>query len=203
MGQNYPMVDSNNQFIKHDGYVLSYNESCEQANWVQYTLTPNDVLNNDTVKRKNYFKRDKLVRTGSSSGSDYRKPYDRGHLKPSADESNNQEQMNETFYMSNISPQHYSFNRGVWKRLEDKVRSKVINSDSIIVTTGGVLNDTLPRIGENGVCVPKYFFKVLKVYKNGKYEYECYYMKNEKSYDSLNSFRVTLDALERKTQIKF
>jgi len=30
--------------------------------------------------------------------------------------------MNESFYYSNMSPQVASFNRGVWKKLENKVR---------------------------------------------------------------------------------
>jgi endonuclease G len=199
-------IEKNNQIIQHNGFVLSYNETCEQPNWVHYKLTKNDLLENDTVKRKNYFKRDPLVVTESASGSDYSRPYDRGHLKPASDESNNQEQMNETFYMSNISPQDYSFNRGVWKRLESRVRSYVNEgkADSIFVTTGPILHDSLPRIGkENKVCVPQYFWKVLKMYKGGEFEYEVYYMKNEKSYEALNRFRIELEVLENKTNLIF
>lgn len=199
-------LEKNNQIVQHNGFILSYNETCEQPNWVHYKLTKNDLLENDTVKRKNYFKRDILVETGSASGSDYSRPYDRGHLKPASDESNNQEQMNETFYMSNISPQHYSFNRGVWKRLETRVRSYVNEgkADSIFVTTGPILSDSLPCIGKaNEVCVPEYFWKVLKIYKGGEFEYEVYYMKNEKSNQALNRFRIELEVLENKTNLIF
>ena len=81
-------------------------------------------------------------------------------MKPAGDEPTNRKQMSETFVMSNISPQAPSFNRGIWKKLESYVRNKTINSDSLIVITGGVLNDSLPRIGKNEVCIPKYYYKI-------------------------------------------
>ena len=82
-------IYEDNQIIEHDGYILSYNETCEQANWVRYVLKPSDIAG-DSAERKNYFKNDKLIETGSAKSSDYsRTGYDRGHLKPAADESNN------------------------------------------------------------------------------------------------------------------
>ncbi|MFA5032299.1 MAG: DNA/RNA non-specific endonuclease [bacterium] len=54
--------------------------------------------------------------------------------------------MSESFYMSNMSPQTAGFNRGVWKRLEDKVRAYARDNDEIYVVTGPVLKDGLPTI---------------------------------------------------------
>ena len=115
--------DFDNQKQFRDGYVLSYNETHEQPNWVFYTLKSSDLVCNDKAKRKNNFKEDRDIATGSAQLSDYAKSgYDRGHLKASADESCDQYQMDETFLMSNMSPQVPGFNRGIWKRLEAHVR---------------------------------------------------------------------------------
>ena len=132
-GQDYPTKpNKDDQLVERNGYVLSYNETCEQPNWVMYTLTSEDLIKGDAT-RKNYFKSDRSFETLSASSSDYtRSGYDRGHLKPAADESNNQAQMDETFYMSNISPQLPGFNRGIWKKLENYVRVELIGNDSIM-----------------------------------------------------------------------
>jgi endonuclease G len=205
MAQGLPQkIDKDNQIIEHDGFILSYNETCEQANWVRYVLKPSDVAKN-TAKRKNYFKKDKLVETESATSSDYTKTgYDRGHLKPAADESGDQTQMNETFYMSNISPQAGGFNRGIWKTLESYARTKVVSYDSIVIITGGALSDTLKRIGPNKVCVPIAFYKVLYMYRDGALiEIEPYLMANTKLEGKIEEYLVPLRWIEKTTNLKF
>ena len=200
LSQSLPQkIDVDNQIIHNDGYILSYNETCEQPNWVYYVITPED-LNGTKVKRKNVFKKDTLVPTGSATLEDYKgSGYDRGHLKASADESCDREQMDATFKMSNMSPQNPSFNRGIWKKLENYVRNETLKSDSILVITGGVLNepDKLEKIGENKVCVPDFFYKVIYIYKDGKTTTYAFLFKNEKSKESLSSFRVEVGVLEK------
>ena len=73
--------------------------------------------------RINRFKPDPKIEEGSSSLNDYRNSgYDRGHLCPAADMRMSPGSMLETFYLSNISPQNPSFNRGIWSSLESVVR---------------------------------------------------------------------------------
>jgi endonuclease G len=62
--------------------------------------------------------------------------FDRGHLAPAGDMKWSETAMDESFLMSNISPQKPAFNRGIWKKLEEKIRSWAIENDSIIVVTG-------------------------------------------------------------------
>ena len=196
-------ITDDNQIIKHNGYILSYNETCEQANWVYYTITPFD-LNGEKVKRKNVFKRDDKVKTGSASLSDYKgSGYDRGHLKAASDEACDRAQMDETFLMSNMSPQTPSFNRGIWKKLENYVRRIVLTSDSVIVITGGVLTDDLKTIGTNKVCVPKFYYKVMYIYKDNQFMILCFLLPNKKSNESLRDYLIELDKLETFVQLKF
>jgi endonuclease G len=196
-------IDSNNQIIRHNGYILSYNETYEQANWVMYTITPND-LTGTAVTRKDYFKEDDLIKTGSATLDDYKySGYDRGHLKPAGDEPCDETQMAETFYMSNVSPMVSSFNRGIWVKLENYVRGVVLQSDSVIVIVGGVLKGELKTIGVNKVAVPNHYYKVLFIYSDGKMETLCFILPNKKSYEPLDTFHIGLIELEEFIGVEF
>lgn len=68
--------------------------------------------------------------------------YDRGHIIASADRLFDQTANNQTFYLTNISPQIYGFNQGFWGRVENKVRVLSRNALSsgysrVYVTKGG------------------------------------------------------------------
>ena len=102
-----------------------------------------------------------MVTTGSAHSSDYTKSgYDRGHLCPAADMDFNPVAMEESFFMSNISPQAPEFNRGIWKDLETEVRNWAKKEKKIYVVTGPVFRDNKGTIGEDKVTVPGYFFKI-------------------------------------------
>jgi len=196
-------IDEDNQIRRYNGYIISYNETCEQANWVYYLLKPSD-LSGDKTKRLNKFRVDDSIKTGTAELKDYKgSGYDRGHLKPAGDEPCDSTQMSETFYMSNMSPQEPSFNRGIWKKLENEVRNLALKSDSIIVITGGVLKKGLKTIGENNVCVPNHYFKVLYVYKADKLNIICFVIPNKKSNEELYTYRVNLNILQDFINIEF
>tara|TARA_Y100000389_G_scaffold204849_1_gene260151 strand:- start:12237 stop:12944 length:708 start_codon:yes stop_codon:yes gene_type:complete len=197
-------TDQNNQIYQRNGYTLSYNEEHEQANWVFYKLDSNDIQCKVKAKRKNKFKEDAGVITKSASLSDYVKSgYDRGHLKSSADESCNQNQMNSTFLMSNMSPQKPIFNRGVWKSLEIHVRKLVKDYDSLYVYTGGVLKDSLETIGLNRVSIPKHYFKIIYMFRNDTITTESYLMPNSNIKYKYKDYNSNINTIERVTGLVF
>ncbi len=205
-GQLPRVVNPDDQIIEHDGYTLSYNESHEQANWVFYKLDSTDIRceTEDKARRKNSFKQDNNIETGSATVKDYKgSGYDRGHLKPSADESCDQIQMDETFYLSNISPQTPGLNRGGWKKLENEVRKLTLTNDSLYVYTGPVLKPSLKTIGENKVSVPQFFFKVVYIFKGGEYKVIAFLLPNKSIEDDLNDYRIDLNELETLIKITF
>lgn len=193
------MIDENDQIIEHKAYTLSYNEGCEQANWVKYLILKED-LDSTFAKRKNNFKSDTMVITGSAHKNDYKgSGYDRGHLAPAAIFKESQVEMDESFYMSNISPQKPGMNRGVWKRIENYERKVAIAKDSVWVITGPILKGITKTIGDNKVCVPDFYFKI--IYTKGWYV--CFLVKNEKSNEPLSSFKQSLKVIEKESQINF
>jgi endonuclease G len=190
------------QVVKHFGYSLAYNEVCEQAAWVAYSLTKQET--NGTIERGDNFTIDPKVTTGSASKADYLKSgYDRGHLAPAADMRWSKQAMDESFYFSNMSPQLPAFNRGVWKRLEDKMRDWAMIYDSILIVTGPVLNSSLTKIGTNEVCVPMYYYKVVLDFKREKSKAIGFVLPNNGSKDDLRNFAISIDSVEQLTGIDF
>lgn len=198
-----PSVVDSSDIVFHKAYSLKYNEKHEQAEWVRYTLTKEHLLMKQ-VPRSNRFRTDSLIKTGSAVPDDYKHSgYDRGHLAPAADMSWSKETMEESFYMSNMSPQLPSFNRGVWKRLESKVRDWAKEYDTLYVVTGPILQDSLKTIGKNKVSVPKYFYKVLLLYTITNKKAIGFILPNMKSSIDVDSFAVSVDSVECMTDIDF
>ena len=61
------------------------------------------------------------------------KGYDRGHICASEDRIYSKEANEQTFYMANMQPQVHSFNAGIWKQMEDCLRSHLQSSDTLYI----------------------------------------------------------------------
>ena len=199
LAQEY-LPKSEGEIIKHKYYTFSYNEDHEQANWVHYKLDPNFLKG--TTPRINSFRPDPYVSTKSAELSDYKgSGYDRGHLAPAGDMKYSRESMIESFYMSNMSPQNPSFNRGVWRRLEETIREWGKTS-KIFISTAGVLNiENLGSIGGNKVTIPSKYYKV--IYSPKKKSMVGFLLSNRGSLSELKSFVVSIDSIESITGIDF
>jgi endonuclease G len=197
-----PATDGNDQIITHKSYTLVYNEDKEQAKWVAWELTKDELLGE--AKRKNNFKEDPLVTTGSATDVDYAKSgYDRGHLAPAADMVWDQQAMDESFYYSNMSPQHPSLNRGIWKRLETKAREWAEKYGEIYVATGPVFINMLEEIGPNKVGVPSHYYKTFLITNDGDLQAIAFLIPNEKGGKDIFEYAVTVDSVEAITNIDF
>lgn len=100
----------------------------------------------------------------------YNGNYDRGHQIASADRQANREMNEQTFYMSNMTPQWNRLNQDMWANLEMRVRANNC-SDTLFVVTGAYFdpnNSTTTRDGAgNQVSVPTHYYKVLLRTKSG------------------------------------
>ena len=200
-GQELLPTSTTQQIVRHTYFTLSYSEKNEQPEWVYYELTP--ALIRGKQARTDDFRPDPMISTISAQLEDYNVPvYDRGHLCPAGDMKLNRTSMSETFYLSNMSPQERSFNRGIWNKLEAKVRKWAITEGSIYVVTGGVLTSNKGKIGVNGISVPKYFYKVIFNSK-GQGKMIAFLLPNEKSTKPLQEYVVSVDSLENLTGIDF
>lgn len=196
-----PIASTNKEIIRHKAFILSYQEDYELASWVLHYLSPDAA--SGTADRSNTFMEDPLVETGSAVTQDYaRSGYDRGHLCPAGDFKNDQDLQNETFYMSNMSPQAPDFNRGIWSDLELRVRHWAETRGGLIVVTGPILKEGLPVIGKrNQIAVPESFYKI--VYDPQTNQAIAFLMPNEGSVELVKSFAVSIDKIEKLTGINF
>jgi len=198
----YFPTSTTGQIIKHAYFTVSYSEKDEQPEWVAYKITESSI--NNHIARTNDYRVDPYVKSGSASPYDYSDSgYDMGHLAPAKTMSKNLTSMSESFYLSNICPQTPSFNRGIWKRLEDKIRYWSAMNDSIYEATGPILEHPIGHIGKNNVTVPRAFYKALLRFKNGKVKGIGFIMPNEKSDKGIYSYAVAIDEIERITGIDF
>ena len=98
----------------------------------------------------------------------------RGHQIPSADRLARAANV-QTFYFTNMTPQDYDFNGGIWANLENQVRTwakktgAVAGTDTLYVVTGCYIGKSGKKSYDNkgkAVTVPEGYFKALLRYKN-------------------------------------
>ena len=140
--------------------------------------------------------------------------YTRGHIVASADRWNSAEANRQTFLYSNMQPQLYNFNGGIWANMEMKVRSWNINSfrDTLYVCKGGTIDhdSDIIETTRTGLLVPKYFFMAIlcknKSTINGGYKAIAFYIEHREDYsdpENLKPYIKTIDQLEQLTGIDF
>jgi endonuclease G len=201
----YPTANLNNGgIVEHLAYSLDYNEDHEQADWVFYELTKEEVLNK-AVPRKDKFISDPSQSITSASPKDYYKSgYDRGHLCPAADNRWSQQAMEESFYMSNMTPQHPDLNRKIWAELEKQVRDWAIENGKVYVATGPILNDGIKvKIGSNQVSVPNYYYKVVADLSGDEIKGVGFIFSNGENNGQLKNYAFPIDMIEERTNIDF
>lgn len=197
-----PTERTPSEIVRHSAITIGYNEWHETPQWVGHVLRREHLQ--DCVGRSNSFKVDPLLRTGSATPEDYQSSgYDRGHLAPAGDMKWSKAAMRESFYMSNITPQSGTMNRGRWAQLETLVRAWAKESDETIIFSGPILKDGLPRIGETGVSVPEEHFKVLLRSRAGKYQAIAFLMNKTPSTQGLESYALPVREIERRTGLNF
>ena len=197
-----PRLQEGETYLHHLAYGFVYNETHEQAKWIAYCLTKKEA--SGIIERSDNFEEDPLVKSGTATDGDYAKSgYDRGHLAPAADMRWSIQSMEESFYYSNMSPQLPAFNRGIWKKLEEKVRDWAVALDSILSGTGPILSPNLPTIGTNKVSVPAYYFKAIVDFKGPKSKGIAFVFPNQGSKLPLMEFAISINELEKLTNIDF
>jgi endonuclease G len=190
--------------VHHRYYSLSYSEQHEQAEWVAYKLT-REMLDGPRVPRTDWFEEDPAVLSKSAHFEDYRSSgFTKGHLAPAADMAFSKEAMDETFLMSNISPQDRAFNNGIWRELEESTRDWARKHGHLYVVTGPVLENLFSqKIGRNQVSVPSAYFKVLLLDDFESSKGIGFIIPNTLSERPLSDYMVSIDDVEEITNLDF
>lgn len=129
-------VNKDAYLIDRPQYVLSYNNSKGTANWACWNVNKGDI--GDTPRAVGFRPDPELppsffhVRDSDYTGSGF----DRGHVCPSKDRSDSEENNKATFYTTNIVPQSAECNRGGWERFESHCRHLTRDGSELYVVAG-------------------------------------------------------------------
>jgi endonuclease G len=164
------------RYLYHREFVLCYDPERRVPLWVVYRLDRADLKK---LARRNAFRTDpRLLPAETATCDDYAKrpttarDFDRGHMVPNADMNRSKVAQANSYFLSNMSPQHFRFNQGVWADLEDRVRDWARSFRSLWVISGSVFdrdNDKRPDVLDAAewkrptrrVAVPSHYYKIL------------------------------------------
>ena len=186
-------------------YILGYSYYFRQAKWALELVDPGKT---DIDRIENFRPDYRIPERFRADLADYvGSGYDRGHLVASADQNEINIQNSETFLLSNMSPQHPNFNRGIWRKLETAVRT--LNDDPDIwetyVICGPIFyfDQPVESIGtkdDNGISIPipnAYFKSVLTEDKRGNLDMWSFLMDNKDLDGALENYMVPTTKIEK------
>ena len=165
-----PSIPANEIIISRDQYVISYNKTRRSPNWVAWKLESDQI---GSSGRSNLFLQDPdlesyLIKSPSNlhavDPTEYKGScYDRGHQVPSADRTDNIENNQATFIMSNMLPQTAFLNRVIWEHLEQYTRDIVQGqTKKAYILTGPIYDLDFGLIGpKKDIPVPSKNFKII------------------------------------------
>ena len=193
-----PAERAREQVIHHSGYSLSYNLSYVQPSWVAYKVKDSQ-MNRDEVKGK--YKPDPEVTGRSADKKDYKEGgYIMAQFVNYFDVKNIPGVVEETFYMTNITPMKLAYYKHIWIKIEELIRLWTADTDGLYVVCGAILTDApFPTIGDNNVSVPNRYYKA--VYDPVNQKAIGFIFKNGMSSGKLNSYAVSIDEIEEKAEI--
>ncbi len=206
-------------------YCFEYDSAWCHSRWVAFTF--DDTTKVGSGSRSDAWSEDlslpsacQLLPT-SYSGSGYT----RGHLCASADRLFSTQANQQTFYMSNMSPQLYNFNSYYWAELELLIRnwSKSSAFKKLYVCKGGTIKEGQRFSGKGyfetqnkkgntvKVAIPKYYFMaILAETKSGTYQSIGFLLEQHGSYaasypamSQMKQHVMSIDELEAFTGIDF
>lgn len=185
--------------------------------WVAYPLNRNLI---GSGSRTNQWGYDKLLPASIQPAlinNSYGGGWARGHQIPSADRLTYAANVS-TFVPTNLTPQNYDFNGGIWAGLEAKVRYYASQADTLYVVTGCLFDGSKTVTGKDSgfyVKVPTHYFKALLykgdsptyAYATNGYMAAGFFFEHSGSINGDNflddKYLMSIDKLEEKTGIDF
>lgn len=165
-----PVASTANQttFLCRAGYAVLHDDARKVPLYSAEHLKGHELARN--VARSNDFRPDPdLPPDARAELNDYaRSGYSRGHMTPAADAADEQE-MHQTFYLSNMVPQNQVMNEGIWAGLESATRACAKKLGELYVITGPVFTGQPQTVGPDRVAVPDQIYKIAFDEKSGQY----------------------------------
>ncbi len=199
--------DDPDSLIIYKGYVVSFDTTHKTPNWTIHDLTFTQIRT-DTLpraSRRSRFLQDRLNLNANQQAShnDYTNSgFDRGHFVPAGDFFWDKPQKDDTFFVTNISPQTPDFNQIVWQNLEIKTRDLILdNRVNATVITGAIYASKRVKnrgLSRKKISIPSHLFKVVYTKIGNTDHLYCFLVPHMFAYPdkSLTCYQVSLDQIE-------
>lgn len=146
----------NTVLLNYSSYAVAYDTVNKLPAYSIETITRNKLTQKNTVTENVSFKNEPRLNVKVSDFDNTN--YVLAPLTPFDDHQYNQLAFDDCYFISNTAPLLEEFKTGIWKKLEDQVRTWSSKYDTLIVITGPNLN----MIRKEGkLTVPKQFYKVI------------------------------------------
>jgi len=193
------------QELCHANYAVIYRCDVKSPVAVFEQLSIEDMTG--PAKRKNNFHPDPSVTpVCSATLADYAtvgSKYDRGHMSPAGNNTQNDVIMSESFDLSNMVAQNASNNRSTWRYLETAERKWAMTPGTDFYVISGGIYDPGHLVTGNGLGIPTRLYKII-IEKNTM-KVQAYLFPNTAITPATDwqRFQVPMGAIEEATQMKF
>jgi endonuclease G len=158
------------------------------------------------AKRKDNFKADPQVHEQCRATlADYAtvgRTHDRGHLAPAGNNTQNDQIMSESFFLSNMVAQVANNNRGIWKQLETWERQWAMTPGTDFYIISGGIYDTGHPVTGNGLGIPTRLYKIIVEKNSG--QVMAYLMPNSAlPVKDLPKYQTNMATIEQATGMRF
>ena len=129
--------------------------------------------------------------------------YDRGHMAPAGNNTQNDAVMSESFFLSNMVAQVANNNRGAWRLLEAAERQWATTPGTdFYIISGGIYDPGHPVVG-NGLGIPTRLYKII-IEKNSR-QVQAYLMPNGPINPATDwpKYQTNMATIEQATGMKF
>jgi len=152
--------------IQRNVFAEDYDDKNGEPNWVSWDLTADDM---GPAKRSPAFHADAELPPSfhRTTSAEYKQSgFDRGHMCPSADRTDNAADNDAVFTMANIVPQTPDNNQGVWEHLEADCREMAKAGNELLIMCGPA-SFAGEHIPNGPVLIPSHTWKIVVVVPNG------------------------------------
>jgi endonuclease G, mitochondrial len=189
--------------LNNTGYVVGYSDQLGNPVWAAYRL--HDLEPSPALPRPREFTVDRRTTARIEPGHYTHSDYDRGHLAPNYGVATRygRQAQEETFRMSNITPQRHGLNAGLWQSLEQKIaRSYPARFGEVWVLAGPVFGPHPATLSQR-VSVPEAFYMIIVDESDGRVRTQAFLLPQEPVQPGLDSYLVAIDDIERRTGLDF
>ena len=195
--------------FRNHGFIVGYSDIRGNPLWTEYAIYPVDE-SIPSLPRPSHFKTDWRAINRVKHDSYTKSGYDRGHNAPNYAISHlyGKKGQNDSFLMTNISPQTPKLNRQFWQRLEEvEVKYFTKLADKVWVITGPVFTGSTERLSSSWrVEIPDAFYKIYitQAKRNQDFKVLAFLVpQTVKGNEPLSQFVTSIDNIEAQTGLDF